>query len=76
MEGLAAEVVMADTAYDADHLRKAIAAKGALAVIPNDPSHALKHPLDKPVVVGQEENGWDKTTFPELIQNFFEWIFS
>ena len=26
------------TAYDADHLRQAIAAKGALAVIPNNPS--------------------------------------
>ena len=33
--------------YDADHLRQAIAAKGALAVIPNNPSRALKHPLDK-----------------------------
>jgi transposase len=33
---------MADTAYDADHLRQAIAAKGALAVIPNNPSRALK----------------------------------
>ena len=41
LEGLPAEVVMADTAYDADHLRQAIAAKGALAVIPN------KYPLDK-----------------------------
>src|SRR6266403_1234027 len=30
LEGLPAEVVMADTAYDADHLRQAIAAKGAL----------------------------------------------
>ena len=40
-------VVMADTAYDADHLRQAIAAKGALAVIPNNPSRALKYPLDK-----------------------------
>ena len=38
---------MADTAYDADHLREAIAAKGAIAVIPNNPSRALKHPLDK-----------------------------
>ena len=38
---------MADTAYDADHLRQAIAAKGALAVIPNSPSRALKYPLDK-----------------------------
>lgn len=42
IEGLPAEVVMADTAYDADHLRQAIAAKGALAVIPNNPSRALK----------------------------------
>ncbi len=47
IEGLAAEVVMADTAYDADHLREAIAAKGALAVIPNNPSRAKKYPLDK-----------------------------
>ncbi len=38
---------MADTAYDADHLRQAIAAKGTLAVIPNNPSRSLKHPLDK-----------------------------
>jgi transposase len=47
IEGLPAEVVMADTAYDADHLRQAIAAKGALAVIPNNPSRALKYPIDK-----------------------------
>ena len=46
IEGLAAEVVMADTAYDSDELRRAIAAKGAIAVIPNNPSRALKHPLD------------------------------
>jgi hypothetical protein len=44
IEGLPAEVVMADTASDADHLRQAIAAKGALAVIPNNPSRALKYP--------------------------------
>jgi len=47
IEGLPAEIVLADTAYDADHLRQAIAAKGALAVIPNNPSRAIKHPLDK-----------------------------
>ena len=47
MEGLPAEVVMADTACDADYLRQAIAGKGAIAVIPNNPSRALKHPLDK-----------------------------
>jgi transposase len=39
--GLPVKVVMADTAYDADHLRRAI------AVIPNNPSRAQKHPLDK-----------------------------
>jgi transposase len=47
IEGLPAEAVMADTAYDADALRKIIAAKGAVAVIPNNPSRALKYPLDK-----------------------------
>ena len=46
IEGLAASVVMADTAYDSDELRRTIAEKGALAVIPNNPSRALKHPLD------------------------------
>ena len=46
IEGLPAEVVMADTAYDADHFRQAIADKGALAVIPNNPSRAKKLPLD------------------------------
>src|SRR5215468_5386857 len=43
IEGLSAEVFMADTAYDADHLREAIAAKAAIAVVPNNPSRALKH---------------------------------
>jgi transposase len=47
IDGLPAEVVMADAAYDADPLRMAIAEKGALAVIPNNPSRARKHPLDK-----------------------------
>ena len=47
IEGLPAEVVMADTAYDSDHIRKAVADKGARAVIPNNPSRASKHPLDK-----------------------------
>ena len=41
-----ADVATADTAYDADHFRLAIARKGALAVIPNNPSRSSKHPLD------------------------------
>ncbi|TCM61462.1 transposase [Rhizobium sp. BK068] len=47
IEDLPANVVMADTAYDSDRLRKAIADKGAQAVIPNNPSRARKYPLDK-----------------------------
>lgn len=47
IEHLPAQVVMADAAYDSDHLRQTIAAKGALAVIPNNPSRARKYPLDK-----------------------------
>ncbi len=47
IENLPARVVMADTAYDADNLRQIIADKGALAVIPSNPSRARKHPLDK-----------------------------
>ena len=47
VEDLPADVVMADAAYDADHFRQAIADKGALAVIPSNPSRARKHPLDR-----------------------------
>lgn len=47
IEGLPADVVMADAAYDSDHLREAIARKQAVAAIPNNPSRAIKHPLDK-----------------------------
>ena len=45
--GLAADIVMGDTAYDSDRLRNAIAENGAVAVIPNSPSRAQKYPLDK-----------------------------
>jgi transposase len=47
IEGLPAQVVMADTAYDSDQLRQAIAEKGAVAVIPNNPARSRKPPLDK-----------------------------
>jgi transposase len=47
LEGLPAEFIIADAAYDADHIREAAAAKGAQAVIPNNPSRAIKHSLDK-----------------------------
>ena len=46
IEDLPAPAVMADTAYDSDHIRWAVADKGALAVIPNNPSRARKHTLD------------------------------
>ena len=47
LEGQAAEAVIADTAYDADHVRDAVAAKGAEAVIPSNPARARRLPLDK-----------------------------
>jgi transposase len=47
IDDLPADIVMADTAYDSDALRQAIADKGATAVIPNNPSRTLKHDLDK-----------------------------
>lgn len=47
IEGLSANVVMADAAYDADRFRQAIADKRALAVIPNNPSRTRKYPIDK-----------------------------
>ena len=40
-------VVLADTAYDADHFRDRVKAAGAMAVIPNNPSRARKHPFDQ-----------------------------
>lgn len=45
--GLPADHVLADTAYDADALRADITTAGAQAVIPSNPSRALKLPLDK-----------------------------
>lgn len=47
IEGLPAEVVLADAAYDSDRLRNAIAEKGAIAVIPNNPSRARKYRIDR-----------------------------
>jgi transposase len=47
LDAAAAAFVIADTAYDADHIREAIAEKGAEAVIPSNASRALKHPLDE-----------------------------
>jgi transposase len=47
IEGLPAEWVLGDTAFDADHFRRDIEAINARAVIPSNPSRALKHPLDK-----------------------------
>ena len=47
IRNLPASVVMADAAYDAGSLRQAIAAKGAIAVIPNNPSRARRYRLDR-----------------------------
>lgn len=46
-DGLPANVVITDTAYDADAFRQVIADKGALAVIPSNSSSTKKHPLER-----------------------------
>lgn len=47
IDGLKAQVVLADAAYDADHFRAAITTMDALAVIPNNPSRTAKHAFDR-----------------------------
>ncbi len=47
IEGLSADIVMADAAYDSDALRSAVAEMGAKAVIPNNPSRARKYPFER-----------------------------
>jgi transposase len=47
IDGLPAEWVLGDTAFDADHFRNDIKAINALAVIPSHPSRAKKLPFDK-----------------------------
>lgn len=47
IEGLPAQVIIADEAYDSDALQQVITDKEALAVIPNNPSRTFKHPIDK-----------------------------
>src|SRR3954447_18232507 len=46
LEDAPAEAVIAATAYDADHIRAAIAEKNAEAVIPSSPSRSRKYQLD------------------------------
>ena len=47
IDGLPAQWVLGDTAFDADHFRADIAATKAQAVIPSHPSRAKKLPLDE-----------------------------
>jgi len=47
VENRPAQIVLADAAYDADHFRALIAAMGAKAVIPNNPSRTAKYPFDQ-----------------------------
>ena len=47
IDGLPAEWVLGDSAFDADHFRADIDAIDARAVIPSNPSRALKPSFDK-----------------------------
>ena len=39
--------MIADAAYDSDSIRAVVADMDAVAVIPNNPSRAKKHPVDR-----------------------------
>ena len=47
IEGFSAEFVIGDSAFDADRLRACVAAQGAQAVIPSNPSRSRKPGLDR-----------------------------
>lgn len=66
IDGLPADWVLGDTAFDADHFRAKIKAIGAKAVIPSHPSRAQKFPLDKHIYL-------DKQIYKErhLVECFF-----
>ena len=49
LHGLRPEYVVADRAYDSDTLRAWVHVSGAAAVIPPNPSRALKPPYDREV---------------------------
>jgi len=49
IDGLPAEWVLGDTAFDADHFRADIKAINAQAVIPSSPSRSLKLRLDEDI---------------------------
>jgi transposase len=49
IDGLPAEWVLGDTAFDADHFRTDITAINAAAAIPSHPSRAIKLPLDQDI---------------------------
>ena len=46
-DGIAANEVIADKAYDSDRIRKSLAAKGIIAVIPSKRNRKRPYPLDK-----------------------------
>ena len=47
LEALPAQVVVADTAYDAAHLIEPLLQRGVIPVIPSHPTRKLQRPLDK-----------------------------
>ena len=47
IEGFAAELCLADAAYDSNSLRAALIERGTVPVIPNNPTRKHKHPFDR-----------------------------
>ncbi len=47
VDGLPAQIVIGDTAYDADRFRACLAARGTATVIPNNPTRVIRYPIDR-----------------------------
>ena len=60
MDGIATNEVIADKAYDSDSIRKSLAAKGIIAVIPSKANRKHPYPLDK-----------DAYRTRHLVENYF-----
>ena len=62
-DGIATNEVIADKAYDSDHIRKSLAVRGIIAVIPSRSNRRHPYPLDK-----------DEYRTRHLVENYFSSI--
>ncbi|TCN30219.1 transposase [Sinorhizobium americanum] len=60
----------ADTAYDAEGLRKFLLERGTIPVIPNNPTRRCIHPFDRSAYKRRNAQGRIATRYDKLARNF------